>query len=124
MTHRPFTRRSAGTALALAATALLWLGQPPASTAQDGGPMLRIEAIPGVDQLVDIETQVRHTTVIVLPEIENILDFVVGDSEYWHLTGAANVAFLKPIATGVEDLVAWIIPKDVLSLCFSTPGIT
>ena len=23
-----------------------------------------------------------------------------------------------------EDLVAWIIPKDVLSLCFSTPGIT
>ena len=22
------------------------------------------------------------------------------------------------------DLVAWIIPKDVLSLCFSTPGIT
>ena len=22
------------------------------------------------------------------------------------------------------DLVAWIIPKDVLSSCFSTPGIT
>ena len=70
--------------------------------------MLRIEAIPGVDQLVDIETQVRHTTVIVLPEAENILDFVVGDSEYWHLTGAANVAFLKPIATGVETNVALI----------------
>ena len=70
--------------------------------------MLRIEAIPGVDQLVDIQTQVRHTTVIVLPENENILDFVVGDSEYWHLTGAANVAFLKPIATGVETNVALI----------------
>ena len=108
MTHRAFTRRSAGTALALAAAVLLWLGQPPASTAQDGGPMLRIEAIPGVDQLVDIQTQVRHTTVIVLPENENILDFVVGDSEYWHLTGAANVAFLKPIATGVETNVALI----------------
>ena len=38
----------------------------PAAGAQ--GPMLRIEAIPGVDQLVDIQTQVRHTTVIVLPE--------------------------------------------------------
>ena len=70
--------------------------------------MLRIEAIPGVDQLVDIQTQVRHTTVIVLPETENILDFVVGDSEYWHLTGAANVAFLKPIATGVETNVALV----------------
>ncbi len=108
MTHRPFTRRVARTALALAGTALLWLGQPPSSTAQDAGPMLRIEAIPGVDQLVDIETRVRHTTVIVLPENENILDFVVGDSEYWHLTGAANVAFLKPIATGVETNVALI----------------
>ena len=108
MTHRAFTRRSAGTALALATAVLLWLGQPQTSTAQDGGPMLRIEAIPGVDQLVDIQTQVRHTTVIVLPENENILDFVVGDSEYWHLTGAANVAFLKPIATGVETNVALI----------------
>ena len=43
-----------------------------------------------------------------LPENESILDFVVGDSEYWHLTGAANVAFLKPIATGVETNVALI----------------
>ena len=88
---------------------LPWAIAPlPAAAAQDGGPMLRIEAIPGVDQLVDIQTQVRHTTVIVLPENENILDFVVGDSEYWHLTGAANVAFLKPIATGVETNVALI----------------
>ena len=88
---------------------LPWAIAPvPAALAQDGGPMLRIEAIPGVDQLVDIQTQVRHTTVIVLPETENILDFVVGDSEYWHLTGAANVAFLKPIATGVDTNVALI----------------
>ena len=86
---------------------LPWALAPvPATGAQ--GPMLRIEAVPGVDQLVEIQTQVRHTTVIVLPEGENILDFVVGDSEYWHLTGAANVAFLKPIATGVETNVALI----------------
>ena len=86
---------------------LPWAIAPlPAAGAQ--GPMLRIEAVPGIDQLVDIQTQVRHTTVIVLPENENILDFIVGDSEYWHLTGAANVAFLKPIATGVETNVALI----------------
>ena len=88
---------------------LPWALAPlPAAGAQDAVPMLRIEAVPGVDQLVDIQTQVRHTTVIVLPENESILDFVVGDSEYWHLTGAANVAFLKPIATGVETNVALI----------------
>ena len=52
------------------------------------------------DQIVRIRTRVRHTTVIQLPGRENILDFVVGDSEYWHLTGAANLAFLKPISEG------------------------
>ena len=94
---------------------LPWAIAPvPADAAQ--GPMLRIEAIPGVDQLVDIQTQVRHTSVIVLPENETILDFVVGDSEYWHLTGAANVAFLKPIATGVETNVAATADQRIQSM--------
>ena len=84
--------------------------------------MLRIEAIPGVDQLVDIQTQVRHTTVIVLPENETILDFVVGDSEYWHLTGAANVAFLKPIATGVETNVALICESGQIYSFLASEG--
>ena len=60
------------------------------------------------DQIIQVQTKVRHTTVIVLPAKENILDFVVGDSEYWHLTGAANLAFLKPIAEGVKTNVALI----------------
>ena len=60
------------------------------------------------DQIVRIRTRVRHTTVIQLPGRENILDFVVGDSEYWHLTGAANLAFLKPISEGVNTNVALV----------------
>ena len=100
---------------------LPWAIAPlPATGAQ--GPMLRIEAVPGVDQLVDIQTQVRHTTVIVLPEGENILDFVVGDSEYWHLTGAANVAFLKPIATGVETNVALICESGQIYSFLASEG--
>ena len=60
------------------------------------------------DQIVRIRAKIRHTTVIVLPPTENVLDFVVGDSEYWHLTGAANLAFLKPIAEGVTTNVALV----------------
>ncbi len=60
------------------------------------------------DQIIRLRTRVRHTTVIQLPERENILDFVVGDSEYWHLTGAANLAFLKPISEGVSTNVALV----------------
>ena len=74
--------------------------------AQDGGPVLRVDG--GQDQIVEIRAKTRHTTVIVLPQTENVLDFVVGDSEYWHLTGAANLAFLKPIAEGVTTNVALV----------------
>ena len=45
---------------------------------------------------------------IVLPADENILDFVVGDSEYWHLTGAANVAFLKPLRPDAATNIALV----------------
>ena len=67
-----------------------------------------IRRVGGEDQIVRIRAKTRHTTVIVLPATENVLDFVVGDSEYWHLTGAANLAFLKPIAEGVTTNVALV----------------
>ena len=60
------------------------------------------------DQIIRVRTRVRHTTIIQLPGRENILDFIVGDSEYWHLTGAANLAFLKPISEGVSTNVALV----------------
>ena len=69
--------------------------------------MLRIHRGPGSD-CRGFSAKTRHTTVIVLPASEDILDFVVGDSEYWHLTGAANLAFLKPIAEGVTTNVALV----------------
>ena len=82
--------------------------------AQDSGPVLRV--VEAEDQIVEIRAKTRHTTVIVLPATENVLDFVVGDSEYWHLTGAANLAFLKPIAEGVTTNVALVcgIRADLL----------
>ena len=87
----------------LAATAVPIMAQV---MAQDAGPVLRI--IETEDQIVEVRAKTRHTTVIVLPASESILDFVVGDSEYWHLTGAANLAFLKPIAEGVTTNVALV----------------
>ena len=94
--------------ISLVSAALLALSLPliAQDIAQDGGPILRV--LEAEDQIVQIRTKTRHTTVIVLPVTENVLDFVVGDSEYWHLTGAANLAFLKPIAEGVTTNVALV----------------
>ena len=49
-----------------------------------------------LDTDVVIRSRVRHTTVIVLPDSEQILDFVAGDSDTWAVSGAANVAYVKP----------------------------
>ena len=84
---------------------------PAAARAQepDGGAFLRV-TVPaeGEDRIHRLRTRIRHTTVIVLPPGENILDFVVGDAEYWHLTGAANVAFVKPLAPEGETNIALV----------------
>ena len=80
-----------------------------AAQQEDDDAFLRV-TVPeeGEDRIHRLRTQVRHTTVIVLPAGENILDFVVGDSEYWHLTGAANVAFLKPLAPDAATNIALV----------------
>ncbi len=62
----------------------------------------------GAERIPRLRARVRHTTVIVLPAEERILDFVAGDSEYWHLTGAANVAYLKPLAEDAATNVALV----------------
>ena len=90
---------------------LLLAAFPVAATAQqeDNDSFLRVP-VPeeGEDRIHRLRTRVRHTTVIVLPAGENILDFVVGDSEYWHLTGAANVAFLKPLRPNAATNIALV----------------
>ena len=91
---------------------LLWI-VPALAQAQDAAPdapagasVLQVQDQP--DQIIRVNTRIRHTTVIQLPAAETILDFIVGDSEYWHLTGAANLAFLKPIGEGVTTNVALV----------------
>ena len=90
---------------------LLFAALPAGASAQqaDDDAFLRVP-VPeqGEDRIHRLRTQVRHTTVIVLPADENILDFVVGDSEYWHLTGAANVAFLKPLSPNAATNIALV----------------
>ncbi len=79
--------------------------EPPAVAPPDH--ILFLDDTPEVT-VFELSTRLRHTTVITLPPQETILDFVVGDAEYWHLTGSANVAFLKPIAVGAATNIALV----------------
>ena len=76
---------------------------------EEDAAFLRVPAAEdGGHRIHAIRARVRHTTVIVLPAGERILDFVAGDAEYWHLTGAANVAYLKPLAEDAATNIALV----------------
>jgi type IV secretion system protein VirB9 len=47
-----------------------------------------------------IDTRLRMTTLVILPDGEEILDFVCGDKDYWVVSGAQNLAYIKPAKAG------------------------
>src|SRR5262249_41670493 len=56
----------------------------------------------GDQDIIKIRTKLRHTTLIVLPKTERILDFICGDKEFWIVDGTENVAYVKPAKAGAE----------------------
>ena len=50
----------------------------------------------------------RHTTTIVLPREETIADVVAGDAEYWDVSAAANVAYVKPLEGDIASNVTLV----------------
>src|SRR5476651_719941 len=52
--------------------------------------------------VVRINAKLRFTTMIILPESEEILDFVCGDKDFWVISGAQNLAYVKPAKAGTS----------------------
>jgi type IV secretion system protein VirB9 len=52
--------------------------------------------------VVPIHAKLRFTTMIILPDHEQILDFVCGDKEFWVVSGAQNLAYVKPAKAGAS----------------------
>lgn len=46
--------------------------------------------------LIPLTTKVRYTTMILLPEEEEILDVVCGDRDFWIISATQNIAHVKP----------------------------
>jgi type IV secretion system protein VirB9 len=53
--------------------------------------------------IVPIRAKVRFTTLIVLPANEEILDFTVGDKDFWIVNGIHNLCYLHPALTGIRS---------------------
>jgi type IV secretion system protein VirB9 len=50
--------------------------------------------------VIHLNTHLRMTTLVILPENEEILDYVCGDKDFWVVSGAQNLAYIKPAKAG------------------------
>jgi len=50
--------------------------------------------------VIRLTAHLRMTTLVILPENEEILDYVCGDKDFWVISGAQNLAYVKPAKAG------------------------
>jgi type IV secretion system protein VirB9 len=55
------------------------------------------------EDVVAVHAKVRFSTLIVLPENEEILDFTTGDREFWIINGAHNLCYIHPAQAGIKS---------------------
>ena len=87
-----------GLALILIASFGLVAGSPSVS-AQTAG----IREVTATDRnVIPLNTRMRYTTMIVLPEGDEILDVICGDRDFWVVSAVQNVAHVKPAKADAE----------------------
>jgi type IV secretory pathway VirB9-like protein len=69
----------------------------PVATAQTIG--IR-EVSVSAHSVIPLQTRLRYTTMIVLPDDEEILDVICGDKDFWVISASHNIAHVKPAKEG------------------------
>src|ERR1700722_16235597 len=55
------------------------------------------------EDIVPIRAKLRFSTLIILPDDEEILDFTTGDKEFWIINGAHNLCYIHPAQAGIHS---------------------
>jgi type IV secretory pathway VirB9-like protein len=55
------------------------------------------------EDIIPVRAKLRFSTLIVLPEEEEILDFTTGDKEFWVINGAHNLCYVHPAQTDIRS---------------------
>jgi len=69
------------------------------SAAADGARIVKY----GKEDIVPVHAKLRFSTLIVLPEDEEILDFTTGDREFWIINGSHNLCYVHPAQAGIRS---------------------
>jgi type IV secretory pathway VirB9-like protein len=55
------------------------------------------------EDIVHVRAKLRFSTLIILPDDEEILDFTTGDKEFWIINGAHNLCYVHPAQPGIRS---------------------
>src|SRR6267378_3803711 len=80
-----------------AGLSVTFLSQPSAAT--DGARIVKY----GKEDIVPVHAKLRFSTLIVLPDEEEILDFTTGDREFWVINGSHNLCYVHPAQAGIRS---------------------
>src|SRR5579872_3227625 len=53
--------------------------------------------------VISVRAKLRYSTLIVLPQNEEILDFATGDKDFWIINGAHNLCYVHPAQAGIRS---------------------
>jgi len=100
--------------LSLAILCLAVLAALPVHAESGGGRTIKYSH----QDIVPVHAKVRFSTLIVLPQNEEILDFATGDKDFWIINGAHNLCYVHPAQTGFAPTFT-SSPPPAMSIHFS-----
>jgi type IV secretory pathway VirB9-like protein len=81
---------------------VLWIATGAVRSARAAGEGARVVKYARED-VIAVRAKLRFSTLIVLPENEEILDFTTGDKEFWIINGAHNLCYVHPAKAGIRS---------------------
>ena len=72
--------------------------------------------------VIQLHTKIRYTTMVILPDDEEILDVVCGDRDFWVISAAQNIAHIKPAKEGAATNLNLVTARGTVYSFLLTEG--
>ncbi len=72
--------------------------------------------------VIPLHTKLRYTTMVVLPEDEEILDVICGDRDFWVISATQNIAHVKPAKDGAATNLNLVTASGAIYSFLLTEG--
>lgn len=72
--------------------------------------------------VIPLHTKLRYTTMVVLPEDEEILDVICGDRDFWVISATQNIAHVKPAKDGAATNLNLVTASGTIYSFLLTEG--